>query len=127
MDITDKDFGKNKSWGILLSLDLHKCDPKIIRNADKIKKFVYELCDLIKVNRFGDCIVVNFGAKEEIAGFSMAQLIETSLISGHFANKTNTAYIDVFSCAYYDPKKVADFSKKFFKAKNLTPHLILRK
>jgi len=45
----------------------------------------------------------------------MTQLIETSLISAHFANQSNTTYLDVFSCKAYDPKTVADFSKKFFK------------
>jgi S-adenosylmethionine decarboxylase len=127
MKISKKDYNKNKSWGMSLSIDLHKCNPEIIRNADKIKKFVYELCDLIGVKRFGECTVVNFGAKEEVKGFSMTQLIETSLISGHFANMTNTVYLDVFSCAYYDPKKVTFFSKKFFQAKNLNFHVILRK
>ncbi len=43
----------------------------------------------------------------------MTQLIETSLISGHFANKTNTVYLDVFSCKYYDPRAVGEFATEF--------------
>ena len=41
----------------------------------------------------------------------MVQLIETSLISGHFANDTNSAYLDIFSCKGYDPAVVEEFSK----------------
>lgn len=127
MGITKLDFDKNKSWGLLVSIDLYKCDPDIIRNAEKIKEFVYKLCELIRVKRFGECTVVNFGEREEIQGFSMVQLIETSLVSGHFANKTNNVYLDIFSCAYYDPEKVEDFSRGFFKATSLNSHHLLRK
>ncbi len=111
-------YQREKVWGISSMIDLHNCDPRIIRDADEIKRFVVELCDLIKMRRFGKCVVVDFGEDEEVAGFSMAQLIETSLISGHFANKTNRVFLDVFSCKFYEPKIVAEFAKKFFKAKS---------
>jgi S-adenosylmethionine/arginine decarboxylase-like enzyme len=103
-------------------IDLHFCDPDLIRDSNAIKRFVVELCDLIHMKRFGECVVVNFGEDEKVAGYSMTQLIETSLISGHFANLTNHAYIDVFSCKGYDPKTVADFAKDFFNAKDYTLH-----
>ena len=106
----------HRPWGILTSLDLQQCDAALIRDAEAIKQYVIELCDLINVKRFGDCTVVHFGEREEIAGYSFTQLIETSLVSGHLANATNTAYIDVFSCSHYDSDAVADFTKKFFKA-----------
>jgi S-adenosylmethionine/arginine decarboxylase-like enzyme len=57
----------------------------------------------------------------------MTQLIETSLISGHFANATNAAYINVFSCAYYDPEKVLRFTKNWFGAKEATKSVLNRK
>jgi S-adenosylmethionine decarboxylase len=85
-------------WGILTSMDLYGCNPDIIRDAEKIKRFVVELCDRIEMKRFGECQVVHFGQDERVAGYSMIQLIETSLISGHFANQSNAAYIDIFSC-----------------------------
>jgi S-adenosylmethionine decarboxylase len=46
----------------------------------------------------------------------MVQLIETSLISGHFANLTNSIYLDVFSCKAYSPRIIAEFAKDYFKA-----------
>lgn len=49
----------------------------------------------------------------------MDQFIETSLISGHFANATNAAYIDIFSCKGYDARKTAYFCKGFFNAERL--------
>ena len=66
---------------------------------------------------FGECQVIYFGDDPKVSGFSMTQLIETSLVSGHFANNTNAAYLDIFSCKWYDVKKVKVFSKKFFESK----------
>ena len=123
----EQQFEKTDSWGILASVDLHDCNPETIRSAEKIKQFVYELCDRIKVTRFGECLVVNFGEDPRVSGFSMAQLIETSLISGHFANRTNTVYLDAFSCKFFDPNEVAEFAKSFFEAKDYILHTALRK
>ncbi len=88
-------------WGLLTSLDLYSCNRVTIRNSDMIRLYVMELCELIDMKRFGACQVVHFGQEERVAGFSMVQLIETSLISGHFANLTNTAYIDIFSLSKF--------------------------
>ena len=114
-------------WGLLSCIDLYDCDPETIRDAEKIKKFVVELCDIIEMKRFGDTVVVHFGEDEKVAGYSMTQLIETSLISGHFANQTNTSYLDVFSCKLYDPNVVAEFAKTYFKAEGFNLQVIKRR
>ena len=101
-------------WGIASAIDIYGCNPIKIRDKNLIKQFVIELCDLIGMKRFGETQVVHFGEDEKVAGFSMVQLIETSLISAHFANKTNTTYLDVFSCKAYDPETVKDFAQSYF-------------
>ncbi|MDZ7667136.1 MAG: S-adenosylmethionine decarboxylase [Desulfotignum sp.] len=103
-----------QAWGIASAIDIYDCDPEKIRDADYIKSFVARLCDLIEMKRFGETQVVHFGEDEKVAGFSMVQLIETSLISAHFANLTNTVYLDVFSCKSYDPEVVRQFSQTSF-------------
>ncbi len=102
-------------WWMATSVDIYWCNPDLIREADYIKSYVKELCDLIDMRRFWDTQVVHFWEDEKVAWFSMTQLIGTSLISGHFANKTNASYLDIFSCKEYDPKVMADFSLDFFK------------
>jgi S-adenosylmethionine/arginine decarboxylase-like enzyme len=121
-----KEFYDTNAWGLLTSVDLYKCNPEIIRDAKAIKIYVDELCELIEMRQFGETKIVNFGDNEKVAGFSMVQLIETSLISGHFANHSNSAYIDIFSCKYYEPSVVIEFTKKFFEAKDVKMHYILR-
>jgi S-adenosylmethionine decarboxylase len=125
-DCTRTEPSGEPPWGLLSCIDLYECDPNIIRDAEAIKKFVVQLCDLIKMKRFGETQVIHFGEDERVSGFSMTQLIETSLISAHFANQSNTTYLDVFSCKTYDPEIVAEFAKTFFRAKRLRRQTIYR-
>jgi S-adenosylmethionine/arginine decarboxylase-like enzyme len=106
-------FNSSNYWGMSTSLDFKDCNDRI-KNKEQIQKYVYILCKLIDMKRFGECQVVHFGEDEKVAGYSMVQLIETSLISGHFANKSNSAYIDIFSCKPYDVDKVIRYTSHFF-------------
>lgn len=110
-----------KPWGISVCIDLKDCNVKTIRSAKRVKDYVHKLCDLIKVTRYGRCQVVDFGEDPRVTGLSMTQLIETSLISGHFGNEYNGkfAYLDIFSCQPFPPYQVANFAKKFFEAKRM--------
>jgi S-adenosylmethionine/arginine decarboxylase-like enzyme len=113
-------------WGLMTNLDLYRCNPKRIRDSEKIRQYVVELCELIGMRRFGECRVVHFGRDERVEGYSMVQLIETSLISGHFANLSSAAYIDVFSCKPYDPEQLAQFSKTYFEAETMNMRFVER-
>ena len=113
-------------WGIASAIDIYDCNPDKIRDADEIRRFVVELCDLIEMKRFGPTTVVHFGEDERVAGYSMVQLIETSLISGHFANLTNAVYLDVFSCKAYDPEVVRQFAQNFFQGKTSNLNVTMR-
>jgi len=121
-----KEYKQKNTWGVLTSVDIYNCDPDIVRDADMIKKFVYQLCEMIEMRRYGDCQVVHFGEDEKVEGFSMTQLIETSLISGHFANASNAVYLDVFSCKFYEPREVAEFANAFFKGEHYKMQIALR-
>ena len=119
-------FQREKPWGLSCSVDLKSCNPSTIRDAKKIKIFVDQLCKLIDMKKFGKTQIVNFGEDPRVSGFSMTQLIETSLISGHFANQTNAAYLDIFSCKEYPPYKTVEFCKKFFGAKKVRVDITFR-
>lgn len=118
---------RTRAWGLASAIDIYDCDPMTIKDAEAIKRFVIELCDLIEMKRFGETQVVHFGEDERVAGYSMVQLIETSLISAHFANASNAVYLDVFSCKPYDPDVVRTFSVKYFGGKSSNISVTLRK
>lgn len=119
-------YNKENQWGLQTSIDLRGCDPQKIASGEYITKFSIDLCDYIDMKRFGEPIVVRFGADPRVQGYSLAQLIETSLISGHFAEDTNRAFIDVFSCKEYPPKKVAEYCKEYFGATDVEYTVIFR-
>jgi len=121
-----EEYKSKNPWGVLTSVDIYKSNPDIIRDKKSIEQFVYQLCDLIDMKRFGECQIVHFGQDKKVEGFSMTQLIETSLISGHFANASNTVYLDVFSCKFYEPREIAEFATSFFKGKNYKIQIALR-
>lgn len=114
-------------WGVASAIDIYDCDPGLIRDAEAIRTFVRELCELIEMKRFGETQVVHFGEDEKVAGYSMVQLIETSLISAHFANLTNATYLDVFSCKPYNPEVVRDFAMRYFAGSTATMHVTMRR
>ena len=80
--------------------------------------FARDLCDLLGVRRFGDPHIVRFGDDPVVYGYSMVQLIETSLVSAHFVESTNTVYLDVFSCKWYDVDVAVEFARTFFKGEH---------
>lgn len=125
----DKKFKiKNKKiFGKELILDLYECNPKSIRSKKKILEYSNKLCKLIKVKKYGKPIIERFALHlDYAAGYSLAQLIESSLVSGHFSELWNRAFINIFSCKDFDAKKAASFTKKFFNAKKIKERILIR-
>ena len=119
--------GSHEYWGVSSSIDLYECDLGLMQNAEVIREFVRILCDRIKMRRYGETQVVFFGDEPRVTGFSMTQLIETSLISAHFADASCAIYLDVFSCAPYEPEEVAEFAKDYYKATRYDLNVVYRK
>ena len=103
-------------WGRSCSVDLHGLDIKFI-NPETIRKYVRELCKLLKMKRHGPTRIGRFG-HGKLRGYSMMQFIETSSITAHFDDKGRRAFIDIFSCKKFNSKKVVKFSQKFFRAED---------
>ncbi len=124
--LSEDEYNSQGAWGILTSIDLFECDPESIRDGELIKRYLIELCELIDMKRFGEPIVVRFGADPRVQGYSAVQLIETSMIAGHFAEDSDSVYIDIFSCKFYDQEKATEFTKQFFGAKSTRTNINIR-
>ena len=109
-----------KAWGWSTAIDLKNCNSVYIRSYDKIKEFSQALVELLEMKAYGQPVIVRFGKDPRVNGFSLVQLIETSCITAHFAEDTNSIYLDIFSCKDYDSEKAAEFAKKFFEAESFT-------
>jgi len=123
----NKKLEMKKNYGKELILDIFGCDPKIIRSKKKILEYSNKICNLIKMKKYGKPTCERFGfGKDFTAGFSLVQLIESSLVSGHFSELWNKVYINIFSCKNFDDKKAAAFTEKFFKAKKIKNRVLIR-
>ena len=125
--ISESEYDSCSAWGMSLHLDLHECDPELIRSADAIQVFTQQLCDMLGVQRYGPTQIVRFGRDPLVYGYSMVQLIETSLVSAHFAEDSNAVYLDIFSCKYYDPQLAAKYSAEFFGSASVRGVVTLRR
>lgn len=116
-----------KLFGYELIMDLYECDQSIISSKEKLQEYTDELCELIKMKKYGKTLLPYFGEKEAFTkGYSLVQLIETSSITGHFSEFWKTAYINIFSCKKYNQVLAKKFTKQFFKAKTIKATLLKR-
>ena len=113
------------SWGKSMSCDVKGCEPIGIRDSSYITLFAKRLVKLLDMKAFGEPLLWHFGSDDK-QGFTLVQLIETSNITAHFAEDTNSAYIDVFSCKDFDHIKVAEFCQSFFNGTSVKCELTIR-
>jgi len=123
-NIQDK-FEQHQTWGLHAVIDLYDCDGEKIKSFSEIERFVAELCDLIDMKRYGKALIERF-AGGYYEGVSLLQFIETSSITAHFDERANRAFIDIFSCKYFDPEVAVAFCRDFFKAQSQKYQVLLR-
>ncbi len=118
----------NDQFGQELILDLYECDLQKISDAESISQFVIKLCDeVIMMKRYGVAQIPHFGHQNPVtAGYSLVQLIETSLVSAHFSEYKRAVYLNIFSCKSFDVKTTTEFCKTWFGAHKLRRKLIHR-
>ncbi|MGE4554890.1 MAG: S-adenosylmethionine decarboxylase family protein [Candidatus Paceibacterota bacterium] len=116
-----------KIFGQELIMDLYDCNGDIIKSKKKILEYIDKICKVIKVKKYKKAIVERFALHlDYAAGYSFVQLIESSLVSGHFSELWNRAYINLFSCKTFDVEKAVEFTKKFFEAKKVKKRVLIR-
>ena len=120
------EYDGQRAWGLLAVINLYECDPERIKSAKKIREFIIKLCRIIKMKRHGKTIIDRF-AEGSLEGYSMMQFIKTSSITAHFDEEKSRAFIDIFSCQFFNADRAAKFSKKFFNAKNYRTQILIRK
>lgn len=119
-------FIHNQSWGQFTCIDLHNCKPEITTDTEQVATFNEEICSHISAARYGDPILKDYGDNEETRGITFAQLIETSLVQGHFINGSRKAFVDLFSCKQFDSRNAAKYAADFFGAESYSTATVLR-
>ncbi|MFH0974533.1 MAG: S-adenosylmethionine decarboxylase [Spirochaetota bacterium] len=120
-------YNEKKAWGLYTSVDIHDCHPEYIRDKEMIRQYVLQLSEILRMKCFGTTQFTSVGSEIKCEGCLMTQFVDSSLVSGHFAYKSNTAYIDIFSCKYYDPEVISHFTLSFFKGSRYSLNITVRK
>lgn len=121
-------MSENSYWGIHYLADCAECDKAAISNKDVVAAFIVELVERIDMKAYGMPIIEHFATHDPSkGGLTACQMIETSLIDGHFVDETGEAYISVHSCKDFEPKLVNEVIKKYFNPKSIKENLIYRK
>lgn len=116
-----------KTFGKELILDLYDCDSKILCSRRKILEYSDKICRLGKFKKYGKPFIERFGFNRDFTvGFSLVQLIESSSITGHFSELWGRAYINIFSCKFFNHGSLAKFTKRFFRAKKIISKVLRR-
>jgi S-adenosylmethionine/arginine decarboxylase-like enzyme len=104
-----------KKWGFHLIADCGSCKAGAVTDKSNIENFTKELVKRIDMEAYGDPQIPYFAEHDpEKAGFSLVQLITTSAITGHFVDKTNDAYLDIFSCKPFSKEDALAVIKQYF-------------
>lgn len=123
--VLQAEYEGKKCWGIVASVNVYGCNPNFIKSPEKIQEFVDALCREIHMVKHGPTLIERF-AEGALEGYSAMQFIETSSITLHFDETENRAFIDVFSCKFFDPELARDFSKAFFEGTDASVVHLLR-
>lgn len=115
-------------WGKHGLFDCAGCREEAIANGEHIAAFSKKLVEVIQMKAFGEPILERFAMDDPSrGGYTLVQLIETSLIDGHFVEGKGEAYISVHSCKDFDEAVVRRTIHEFFDAATITQQIVLRR
>jgi hypothetical protein len=120
-----EEYKKSGAMGLCTAIDLKKCNLEIMQDAGAIRTYVSTLLKLIDMQAVGELQIQKFG-EGDLFGYSFSQFIMTSLLSGHFIEKTRSIYLDIFSCKEYSPDKIVQFSAMYFQGTPVSVRVTVR-
>lgn len=113
-------------WGKHFLIDLRDCEIDKITSRSNIEAFAKAVVERIKMKAHGEPVIEHFATHDPSkGGFTLCQMIETSLIDGHFVDATGEAFISIHSCAEFDTLEVAGAAVEFFQPKTILPHPVV--
>jgi S-adenosylmethionine/arginine decarboxylase-like enzyme len=117
-----------RAWGMEALVDMFDCDPHRIDDVAFIARFATDLCRVIGMRAYGEPQVPVFGlADPKTVGPSLVQLIETSLVSAHFAKHwDHFVALNIHSCKAFNADDAAEFAKHRFRAGSMSVRVFAR-
>ena len=109
-------------------MDCYDCNSKAVGSVEICYYYLDGITEIMKVHKQSPPFVVytdpiKYPDKAGISGW--IPIVESG-ISIHTLTPTNFVSIDVYSCKKYNVEKVRNFTKKFFKPKEIEEKFFLR-
>ncbi len=118
---------KKYVFGPHLTLDLGKCNPKKLSDLSFIFKFLNDLPTKIGMTKITQPYVFEYsGLVPQDKGITGFVVIAESHISIHTFQDKDYAFVDIFSCKYFDHEKVKKILIDAFESKNPKTNVIMR-
>lgn len=115
------------AWGEYGYIDLGECNPETLRDGDKIKTFIEQLIVHIGMKQYGEVLTERFALHDpKVAGYSAFCFLETSSVTAHFSEDTDSIFIDIFTCSKLDIDSAVKFSCDYFEATYERHHKTIR-
>ena len=114
-----------KHWGQHCIMNARKCNSLAISNPRVIELFTNDMVKRIDMVAYGRPQIQHFGSGNK-SGYTLVQLIETSNITAHFCDETGDAYLDVFSCKWFDPVIAKVVVEQWFKPEHIDMMMVAR-
>lgn len=118
-------FGKH------LIIDANLCCEENIKNLEKIKAFIDDLCEVGKMEKKGDLVVevfpeTKFNIENDLVGYSICQIISLSNITLHINFISRTIYMDFFTCGALKTDLIGVLFNNYFNPKTIKKIILQR-
>ncbi len=114
-------------FGPHLTLDLGKCNPKKLSDLKFIFNFLNDLPTKIGMTKITQPYVFEYsGLVPEDKGITGFVVIAESHISVHTFQDKDYAFVDIFSCKFFDYEKVKKILIDAFESKDPKTNVVMR-
>lgn len=119
---------KKGVFGYELLLDCYGCKPEVCGELDHCYSYLNNMVDFIGMKKQEPPSIFRTDRKAfpDKAGLSGWVPLADSSIVIHTMSRKNFISIDVYSCKEFDPKKVIEFTKRYFAPARIDKRFVLR-
>ncbi len=118
-------YEKSNANGLSCNIDIYGGDPVLLGDRDAITRFADKIYRSIPQSARHEG-GIDFNA-DDCGDLNMSLLRGAFRMSGRFLVVPGSAYLDVFSSEYYEPREVAESALAFFKGLNYRMQVALRR
>jgi len=118
---------RGEAWALEASVDLHGCDPACLGDLDALRRFSADAGKLLGMAPIGEPAIAREEVRASKARPTLAQRYDDARVSIHAAEQTSSAYVDVLSSRYFEPRTMAELAVRALGADHYHLHVAVRR